>query len=72
MYFRAAPSTGALYQTEAYVVAGEVAGLAAGVYHFGPGDFALRRLREGDFRGAVGGPPPTRRPWPGDASVILR
>ena len=55
VYFRAAPSTGALYQTEAYVVAGDVAGLAAGVYHFGPGDFALRRLRGGDFRGAVAG-----------------
>jgi SagB-type dehydrogenase family enzyme len=55
VYFRAAPSTGALYQTEAYVIAGDVAGLAAGVYHFGPGDFALRRLRAGDFRGAVAG-----------------
>jgi len=53
VHFRAAPSTGALYQTEVYVVAGDVAGLAAGVYHFCPGDFALRRLREGDFRGAV-------------------
>ena len=53
MYFRAAPSTGALYQTEVYVVAGGVAGLDAGVYHFSPGDFALRRLREGDFRGAL-------------------
>jgi SagB-type dehydrogenase family enzyme len=52
-YFRAAPSTGALYQTEVYVVAGAVAGLPAGVYHFSPGDFALRRLRDGDFRGAV-------------------
>src|SRR5215468_1796794 len=53
MYFRAAPSTGALYQTEVYVVAGAVDGLAAGIYHFSPGDFALRRLREGDFRGAL-------------------
>jgi SagB-type dehydrogenase family enzyme len=53
MYFRAAPSTGALYQTEVYVVAAEVAGLEPGVYHFSPGDFALRRLREGDFRGAL-------------------
>src|SRR5690606_37037257 len=25
-------------------------GLGAGVYHFGPHDFALRRLREGDHR----------------------
>ena len=53
MYFRAAPSTGALYQTEVYLVAGAVDGLAAGIYHFSPGDFALRRLREGDFRGAL-------------------
>lgn len=53
VYFRAAPSTGALYQTEVYVVTGAVTGLSAGVYHFSPGDFALRCLREGDFRGAV-------------------
>lgn len=53
MYFRAAASTGALYQTEVYVVAGDVAGLDPGVYHFSPGDFALRPLRPGDFRGAL-------------------
>jgi len=53
MYFRAAPSTGALFQTEMYVMAGAVDGLAQGVYHFSPGDFALRRLRDGDFRGAL-------------------
>lgn len=50
MHFRAAPSTGALYQTEVYVVAGDLAGLPAGVYHFSPGDFCLRRLGAGDFR----------------------
>ena len=53
MYFRAAPSTGALYQTEVYVVAADVAGLPPGIYHFSPGDFVLRRLRDGDFRGAL-------------------
>jgi SagB-type dehydrogenase family enzyme len=53
IHFRAAPSTGALYQTEVYVVAGAVDGLEAGVYHFNPGDFSLRRLRAGDFRGVV-------------------
>ena len=51
--FRAAPSTGALYQTEVYVAAGAVAGLEPGLYHFCPGDFALRRLRSGDVRGAI-------------------
>ncbi|MGH7276971.1 MAG: SagB/ThcOx family dehydrogenase [Candidatus Rokuibacteriota bacterium] len=51
--FRAAPSTGALYQTEVYVAAGEIEGLAPGLYHFCPGDFALRRLRSGDVRDAL-------------------
>lgn len=50
MHFRAAPSTGALYQTEVYVVTGGLPDLAAGIYHYCPGDSALRRLREGDFR----------------------
>lgn len=51
--FRAAASTGALYQTEVYAAVGEVEGLEAGLYHFCPGDFALRRLRAGDVRGAL-------------------
>ncbi|MGH7278161.1 MAG: SagB family peptide dehydrogenase, partial [Candidatus Rokuibacteriota bacterium] len=42
--FRAAASTGALYQTEVYVAAGDVEDLPSGLYHFCPGDFALRRL----------------------------
>jgi SagB-type dehydrogenase family enzyme len=53
--FRAAASTGALYQTEVYVVAGEVEGLDAGLYHFCPGDFTLRRLRAGDMRARLAG-----------------
>jgi SagB-type dehydrogenase family enzyme len=53
LYFRAAACAGALYPTEIYVVCGDLDGLAAGVYHFSPGDFALRKLREGDFRGVL-------------------
>lgn len=53
VHFRAAASTGALYEIEVYVVAGTVPGLDAGVYHFCPGDFALRRLRSGDHRAAL-------------------
>jgi len=53
VHFRAAASTGALYEVEVYVVAGEVAGLEPGVYHFSPGDFVLRRLRRGDSRGVL-------------------
>jgi SagB-type dehydrogenase family enzyme len=51
--FRAAASTGALYQTEVYVAAGDVDGLEAGLYHFCPGDVTLRRLREGDVRATL-------------------
>ena len=59
--FRAAACTGALYHIDLYLVCGELEGLAAGVYHFGPQDFALRRLRNGDYRDvlirATGGEP---------------
>src|SRR5437762_13118659 len=54
--FRAAASTGALYQTEVYVVAGTVEGLPPGVHHFCPGDFTLRRLRGEHARAALAQP----------------
>jgi SagB-type dehydrogenase family enzyme len=49
-YMRAASATGALYPIELYVVAGNVAGLEAGVYHFDPLGFQLSRIRKGDYR----------------------
>lgn len=48
--FRAASCTGALYEIELYVVCADLEDLSAGVYHFNPGDLALRRLRTGDYR----------------------
>jgi SagB-type dehydrogenase family enzyme len=48
--FRAAACTGALYHIDLYLVCADLPGLPAGVYHFGPHDFALRRLHEGDCR----------------------
>ena len=48
--FRAASCTGALYEIELYLVCGNLKGLPAGVYHFSPKNFALHRLRQGDFR----------------------
>ncbi len=51
--FRAAACTGALYHIELYLICGDLPGLPAGVYHFGVHDFALRRLRAGDFRALV-------------------
>jgi SagB-type dehydrogenase family enzyme len=53
MLFRAAACTGALYHIELYLVCGDLPELQAGVYHFGPGDFALRCLRRGDYRELV-------------------
>lgn len=56
VYFRAAMSAGNLHPVEVYLVLGEgsVGGLDEGVYHFSPLEFALRPLREGDLRGALG------------------
>jgi SagB-type dehydrogenase family enzyme len=53
IHFRAAACTGALYHVDLYVVSGPLPDLEAGVYHFGPHDFALRSLRAGDHRGAL-------------------
>jgi SagB-type dehydrogenase family enzyme len=49
LFFRAPASAGALYPVEVYVVCKHIPGLSAGVYHFSPRDFSLRRLREGDY-----------------------
>jgi SagB-type dehydrogenase family enzyme len=53
VYFRAAACTGALYHIDLYLVCGDLPELPAGVYHFGPHDFALRCLRKGDYRGVL-------------------
>ncbi len=50
---RAAPSAGAVYPTEVYLIAGDFGVLPAGVYHFSPEDCSLELLREGDWRGEV-------------------
>jgi len=50
IYFRAAACTGALYEVELYLVCGDLVNLEAGVYHFAPAEFGLRRLRAGDYR----------------------
>jgi SagB-type dehydrogenase family enzyme len=53
VYFRAAANTGALYHIDLYLVCGDLPDLAAGVYHFGPHDFSLRCLRQGDYRSVL-------------------
>ncbi len=49
-YFRTAPATGALHSTELYIVTAEIEGLNAGIYHYNPFEFALTKLRDGDWR----------------------
>ena len=47
---RAAPSAGALYPIEVYLVANNVEELSRGIYHYNVQKHALELLKEGDFR----------------------
>ena len=70
--FRAAPSAGALYPLEVYVVIGKggVVGLEPGIYHYNPHTHALELIKEGDYRdelcaACLG------QPWVGKAPVSI-
>ena len=51
--YRTTPSAGALYPLEVYVVAGDLMGLPAGIYHYQPGEHILVRTAGGDHRAAL-------------------
>lgn len=51
--FRSAPSAGALYPIETYIVARAVEGLGEGIYHFRPHRFDLELVKPGDFSWAL-------------------
>ncbi len=53
--FRTAPSAGALYPLEIYVVAGNVQDLVPGVYRYKPHEHELVQLMEGDKRDELAG-----------------
>ena len=50
---RTAPSAGALYPLEVYVVTGRVASLDPGVYHYRPQDHGIVKRADGDKRAAL-------------------
>jgi SagB-type dehydrogenase family enzyme len=51
--FRTAPSAGALYPFEVYIIANNVQDLPRGVYHYSVLDHTLELVKSGDFRGQV-------------------
>lgn len=51
--FRSAPSAGATYPFEIYVVVGNVEGLKAGIYHYNPFEHTITLVKGGDFRKAL-------------------
>ena len=51
--YRTAPSAGALFPLELYVVAANVDGLSQGVYKFVPKDHSIIKVADGDKRGDI-------------------
>jgi len=49
-YRKTAPSAGATYPLETYLVVGEVEGLEPGVFHYSPNEHSLERIKEEDVR----------------------
>ena len=50
---RTAPSAGALYPLETYIVAGNVEGLSVGIYKYRPEKHELAKIKDGDTRGQL-------------------
>jgi SagB-type dehydrogenase family enzyme len=67
---RTAPSAGALYPLELYVVAGEVEGLPSAVYHYLPEGHRLLETVPGDRRQALARTA-LDQSWLSDAAVIV-
>ena len=68
--YRTAPSAGALYPMELYIVAGKVDGLTAGVYHYYPHEHKLLNTYDGDLRNVLANAA-LHQPWVKQAPVVL-
>lgn len=67
---RSAPSAGALYPLEIYVVVGDVVGLDPGIYKYGIDRHALRLVTPGDIRRELADAA-LEQEWMADAAVIF-
>jgi SagB-type dehydrogenase family enzyme len=67
---RTAPSAGALYPLEVYLVAGQVDGLEPGIYHYLPKIHALRWVAGEDIRGELAAAA-LNQDWMADAPAML-
>ncbi|ASJ15817.1 nitroreductase [Thermococcus chitonophagus] len=68
--FRAAPSAGATYPFEVYVVVGKVKGLEPGIYHYDPFSHSIRLVKRGDFRKALQ-KAALNQAWVGSAAIDI-
>lgn len=53
--FRAAPSAGALYPVETYLIIHNTEEIEPGIYHYGVRNHELEQLKKGDFRESAAG-----------------
>lgn len=67
---RTAPSAGATYPLEVYLVTGNVANLAAGVYRYLPRQHRLELVAEGDFRAPLAAAAVDQK-WIGQAALVV-
>lgn len=68
--YRSAPSAGATYPFEVYVVVGNVEGLEPGIYHYDPSTHSLSIIKAGDFRAELQSAALDQE-WVGDAPVDI-